>query len=43
MPGHQFDGKSYATLEAVLTIIDRWLDHGDVPDPYVWPVSPKRS
>lgn len=35
MPGHPLDGTYLSHHAAWLPLIDRWLDHGDVPPPAV--------
>jgi hypothetical protein len=43
MPGHPFDGTWQVHADALFLLIDRWLDHGELPPPYVWPVLSKRA
>jgi len=42
MPEHPYDGKNFGQLSHVLSLIDRWLDHGDLLRPYVWPIPPRQ-
>lgn len=40
MEGHPLHGTWHGHVDAWWPLIDRWLDHGDLPRPYVWPVPP---
>jgi hypothetical protein len=42
MEGHPLDGRTHGHHDAWFPIIDRWLDHGDLPKPFVWP-APKKG
>jgi hypothetical protein len=33
MPGHPLDGSSMGHYDSWFPLIDRWLDHGDLPPP----------
>jgi hypothetical protein len=42
MPGCPMDGTMHGFPEGHFRIIDCWLDHGDLPAPYVWKDKPGR-
>lgn len=41
MPGHPLHGTTLGHYDSWFPLIDRWLDHGDLPAPYVWPRHPR--
>jgi hypothetical protein len=43
LAGHPYDGKAGFSYEQALKLVDGWLDHQRLPDPFVWPVPPKRN
>jgi hypothetical protein len=43
LDGHPLSGTSMGHWVSWLPIIDPWLDHKDLPKPYVWPLPAKKG